>query len=275
MCAGVACGLAGLIVPAQIMTTVFGGSLITAPTVLLFRGLALNHLVLGTRMCEAESDTKASVPACFWFGSWAVILRRAMMAGTIGLTAATQAYSNAVVAWTATCALVAAFGQGGATATLQKIAEGGGPIPRKEKLKAKLLRPKTLVGVHLILSGFACLAFQPLLLGPSFLTTTLPGVPAAVGHGVKIVVGEYAKHALTLTGVGLTNILLGGITLGGSDRAAAANGVVLLGGWAGGLYYARAAGLFTGQYVGLVALWHALVAASCALMLLDEDTAWP
>ena len=64
-------------------------------------------------------------------------------------------------------------------------------------------------------------------------------------------------------GVGnaITNLVLGGKIMGGTDAAAAANGVTFFGAWGVLTTLGVGAGLFTGQYVSLIGIWN--IASEC------------
>ena len=70
-----------------------------------------------------------------------------------------------------------------------------------------------------------------------------------------------------MTAIGLTNLVLGGKVLGGTDDAAAANAVVFNGGWAVLLALGRTAGVFSGTYVPVITVFNGAFALWCASKL--------
>lgn len=274
----VAWGLAGMLAPEWIVTTCFGGSL-TATNALLLRSLAVSQLVLGTRIYEGTNDNAAATGFVL-FAGWFQILRHVLATGTVG------AYTSVFVAWNALNALVAARGQGSLfeTGTHLDVKALDAVLPRDSKLSIRNfigvqfdavlprdseLSIRNFIGVQFAAGGVMKLLFQNFVTGPSVL-----GLVAATAKGAVAVDGATAAAkaitGLALSGAGLSGILLGGQTFGGSDRKAAANGLVVFGGWAAVVAAGKTAGYFTGQYLGLVFLWDVLMAAYCAYTLVVE-----
>merc|ERR550514_391039 len=70
------------------------------------------------------------------------------------------------------------------------------------------------------------------------------------------------------TGNAITNLVLGGKIMAGTDDDAAANGVTFFGSWGVLTTLGIGAGVFTGQYVSLIAMWNLAMALYCATKIL-------
>ena len=83
-------------------------------------------------------------------------------------------------------------------------------------------------------------------------------------------IGLTSTPFVAALGIGnaITNLVLGGKVMGGSDSDAAANGIVFFGGWAALTYMAKAAGVLTGANLNILILWNALSAVWCAKSLM-------
>ena len=105
-------GLYTLIVPANSMREFLGVATgITGTTLTLVRALAMSHMLLGVSMCKSDSDANAASTALCFFGGWALLLKGALAAKSVGLVA------NLALYWCSAMALFAVRSVGGLSAS--------------------------------------------------------------------------------------------------------------------------------------------------------------
>lgn len=230
-------GVCGLLVPGRVHTTLLGATATTG-SIFLMRGLSLANLALANRFTSG-TDADAASSGFVWFALWTWALKSAVSEGAMA------GYVPQIATFNLIMALVCARRQNGlwnvVTDADTKLLDG--ILPRDYSLSMR-----NFVGFQML--GWA--------LGGLFF-------PAAVG--AKLGLASTPLMNAIGTGNALTNLVLGGRVLGGSDEAASANGVMYFGGWAALIYLAKSAGVLTGANIGLIVLWNAASAAYCAWKL--------
>lgn len=206
---------------------------------MMMRGASLGNLALAGRF-TGGSDAEAATTGFVWFALWTWALRNAARSGAFA------GYAATLVTWNAAMALVSARRRGGLWATVSNADTDllNSVLPRDYERSLR-----NFVGMQMSAWGVGGLFFADAL-GKTIGLTSTPFV-AALGIGNAI-----------------TNLVLGGKVMGGSDSAAAANGVVFFGGWAALTYLAKGAGVLTGANLNILILWNALSAAWCAKNLM-------
>ena len=154
-------------------------------------------------------------------------------------------YVGAIVTWNLAMAVIAARRNGGIWSTLTS-ADG--------KLLDEIL-PRDYEVTTRNIVGMQAFAWGLMGLFGSSTLFTLLGLTATP-----------LLSALSL-GNAITNLVLGGKIMGGSDDDAAANGVTFFGSWGVLAALGVGSGLLTGQYMSLVAIWNLAMAVYCATKL--------
>jgi hypothetical protein len=231
-------GAAGLLAPTYLSANVLGVTATTASNMLM-RGMALSNLALATRF-TGGSDADAATTGVVWFGLWYWCLNNAVSSGAFG------GMVPMVVTWNAIMALVAARRRGGIWSTVTNADTEllDGLLPKDFDTSMR-----NFVGMQMSAWGVGLMFFA---------------------SKVNSILGIATTPVLSALGVGLalTNLVLGGKVMAGTDNDAAANGVLFFGGWAVLNYMGKAAGVLTGANVGLLTLWNAACGAYCAYKLL-------
>lgn len=228
-------GVGGLFAPA-FMTTEILGQTVCATSTLCMRGIALGNLALAGRFTRG-TDSDAATSGLIWFALWYNTLKN------VGF--GTSGYVPVLATGNAIMALVAARRRGGlwksiTTADTELLDT---LLPRDYKTSVR-----NVIGMQMSLWGLAGLFF-----------------PTALAATLGLAMSPFVS-ALT-AGNAVTNLVLGGRVMGGSDEDAAANGVVFFGGWATLVYLAKAAGTLTGANLNLLIVWNGACAAYCAWKL--------
>jgi len=232
-------GIAGVAAPAFVQSKMLGVTA-TAASNTLIRGMGWSNLALAGRVTSG-SDSDAATTGVIWFTMWYWALKNAAAAGTY-----VGQYVPALVTWNLVMAVVSARRNGGIWSSLTS-ADGAlldEVLPRDYELSTR-----NIVGMQTWLWGVAGLFFPAKVFGLFGLAVT--PLVAALGVGNAI-----------------TNLVLGGKIMGGTDNAAAANGVTFFGAWGVLTTLGVGAGLFTGQYVSLIGIWNIAMALYCATKLL-------
>lgn len=76
-------GVYTLVAPANAMSAV-AGLTCTGPSLMLARGLAMTHLLLGAKMCKESNEADMAAMALALYGGWAVILQGGLTSGLGG-----------------------------------------------------------------------------------------------------------------------------------------------------------------------------------------------
>lgn len=232
-------GVAGALVPSMLTGNLLGATA-TASSNLFMRGLAWSNLALAGRFASG-SDSDAATSGVLWFGMWYWALKQAVAAGTYAGT-----YMPMIVVWNGLMALSAVRRSGGLWNTVTNLDTSSlnSILPRDFEMSTR-----NFVGMQTLAWGV--LGF----LNPSFL------------FGLVGVAATPLVSALLL-GNSISNTVLAGKILGGSDDEAAANGVTFFGAWGVLGALAVSKGVLTGQYAGLIAVWNLASAAFCASKIL-------
>ena len=120
-------------------------------------------------------------------------------------------------------------------------------LPKDTKVSTR-----NIVGANVAAWGLICWKFQDFFLGS------------------RIVAGGATPlmTSVILPGIALANLLLAGKIFAGSDKDAATNGAVILGGYGVIGYLAAKAGVFAGTWMGWLPLVNFALAAYCVKELL-------
>jgi hypothetical protein len=205
-------GVASLLAPASVLTNVWGQA-VSAQSITLVRGSGLVALSLAGRFARDSSDEVAA-SGFLWYGLWWRTLKTAAAAGVLvpavgyGVTASTVVLKQVIMA------VVCARRGGGLWKKLTSLDTDilSSLLPRDYNKSVR-----NLVGLQLLGWGIMGLAFP----------ATFWGLTGMVGTGK----GAAAASAL-LMGLSANCIVLGGKTLGGSEKDAAVSGAIVSGGWA-------------------------------------------
>jgi len=231
-------GLAGAAAPAMVQAKCFGVTA-TAGSNLLVRGLGWSNLALAGRIARG-SDSDAATTGVIWFSAWYLALKAGMTAGVY------SGYISAIVTWNLAMAIVSARRNGGIWSTLTS-ADGAlldQVLPADYEVSTR-----NIVGMQAFAWGIGGMFFPAKVFGLFGLATT----PLVLALG---------------TGNAITNLVLGGKIMSGSDDDAAANGVTFFGAWGILTTLGIGAGLLTGKYVSLIAMWNLAMALYCGSKLL-------
>ena len=93
-------GLYSTIKPAQSASMFLGVTVLNGLSLTLFKLVAMMHIVTGAQMCRDE-ESKAATTGMLLFAGWAVLLRSAVAAGTLGAVARTSGWWCTAMALTA------------------------------------------------------------------------------------------------------------------------------------------------------------------------------
>lgn len=232
-------GVAAAAAPAFVHSNIIGATA-TASSTLLMRGLGWSNLALAGRLTSG-SDSDAAAAGVVWFSLWYWAMKNAVQAGAYG-----GARIGMVVVWNGLMALAAARRNGGVWNTLTSLDTTtlNSLLPRDYELSVR-----NFVGIQALGWGVGGFFFAPKIL-------SLLGIA-----------GSPLINAM-LMGNAITNTVLAGKILGGTDDEAAANGVTFFGAWGVLGALAVRSGVLTGQYAMLVAIWNLLSAAYCASKIL-------
>ena len=227
--------------PAYMMTTLFATS-ISGPQVPLFRAMGLAMLALGARV-TGGSDDDAALSGLVFYGAWYKLLTAAAAAGI------SAGYTTTIATWNLLCALSCARRSGGLFKRVTELDLGvvDSVLPKDTKVSTR-----NIVGANVAAWGLICWKFQDFFLGS------------------RIVAGGATPlmTSVILPGIALANLLLAGKIFAGSDKDAATNGAVILGGYGVIGYLAAKAGVFAGTWMGWLPLVNFALAAYCAKELL-------
>lgn len=176
-------------------------------------------------------------PSCRY---WA--LKNAVAAGTYG------GYASMIVTWNLAMAVVSARRNGG---IWNSITSADGKLLDEVLPVDYEVSTRNIVGMQAWAWGIGGLFFPAKVFG---------------------LFGVVANPVISALGVGnaITNLVLGGKIMGGTDDDAAANGVTFFGSWGILTTLGIGAGIFTGQYVSLIAMWN--LASKCRRAILPLTT---
>ena len=93
-------GVYSTIKPAQSASMFLGVTVLNGLSLTLFKLVAMMHIVTGAQMCRDE-ESKAATTGMLLFAGWAVLLRSAVAAGTLGAVARTSGWWCTAMALTA------------------------------------------------------------------------------------------------------------------------------------------------------------------------------
>jgi len=231
-------GIAGVCAPAVVQSKILGVTA-TAGSNLLVRGLGWSNLALAGRIVRG-SDPNAATTGVIWFTAWHLALKSAVGAGTYA------GYASALVTWNLVMAVVSARRNGGIWSSLTSADTTllDQVLPSDYEVSTR-----NIVGMQAFAWGVGGLFFPAKVFGLFGLATT--PLISALGLGNAI-----------------TNLVLGGKIMSGSDDDAAANGLTFFGSWGILTTMAIGSGLFTGQYASLIAVWNLAMALFCASKLI-------
>jgi hypothetical protein len=231
-------GIAGIAAPAFVQSK-FLGVTATATTNTLVRGLGWSNLALAGRITSG-SDSDAATTGVIWFSLWYWALKNAVAAGTYG------GYASMLVTWNLAMAVVSARRNGG---IWNSITSADGKLLDEVLPVDYEVSTRNIVGMQAWAWGIGGLFFPAKVFG---------------------LFGVVTNPLISALGVGnaITNLVLGGKIMGGTDDDAAANGVTFFGSWGILTTLGIGAGIFTGQYVSLIAMWNLAMALYCATKLL-------
>lgn len=231
-------GVASAAIPTMTQAKVMGVTA-TAGSNLLLRGLGWSNLALAGRIMRS-SDAEAATTGVIFFSLLYTTLKAAVAAGTYA------GYVGHIVTWNLAMAVIAARRNGGiwSTATSADTKLLDEVLPRDYEVSTR-----NIVGMQVWAWGLGSLV-----------------APAKVLSVLGLAASPLV-NALTLCNA-ITNLILGGKIMGGNDDDAAANGVTFFGAWGILGTLAVGAGLMTGQYASLIAVWNLAMTAYCATKLL-------
>ena len=242
-------GVGSTVCPALMMNTLFAANP-TGATVWMMRAMGLGMLSLGAKTCGG-SDADAATTGLIFYGAWyKVLTAAAVVSGTGKAAAATLGgYVTMIATWNLLCALSCARRSGGLFKRVTELDLGvvDSVLPKDTKVSTR-----NIVGANVAAWGLICWKFQDFFLGS------------------RIVAGGATPlmTSVILPGIALANLLLAGKIFAGSDKDAATNGAVILGGYGVIGYLAAKAGVFAGTWMGWLPLVNFALAAYCVKELL-------
>ena len=197
---------------------------------------------LGARV-TGGSDDDAALSGLVFYGAWYKLLTAAAAAGI------SAGYTTTIATWNLLCALSCARRSGGLFKRVTELDLGvvDSVLPKDTKVSTR-----NIVGANVAAWGLICWKFQDFFLGS------------------RIVAGGATPlmTSVILPGIALANLLLAGKIFAGSDKDAATNGAVILGGYGVIGYLAAKAGVFAGTWMGWLPLVNFALAAYCVKELL-------